>query len=188
MSTLAKLSLDEYERIVATGVFDGANHRRIEFIRGELREMNPIGPNHSSIVDRLNRWSIQSTSEKDVYVRVQNPIALADVDSEPEPDIVWAVPKNYRSAHPTAADVLLLIEVAHDSLRYDRSEKADLYADAGIQEYWIVNVPTNTVEVRRDPQPGGYREIQTFAAGQSIHPLAVPSVALSVDWLFDEAV
>ena len=58
MATTAKLSLNEYERIVASGVFDWPNSRRIELIRGELREMNPIGPDHSEAVERLNEWSL----------------------------------------------------------------------------------------------------------------------------------
>ena len=60
MSAIAKLSVAEYERIVATGVFDGRNHRRIELIWGELREMSPIGSEHAMIVDWLNEWSIDN--------------------------------------------------------------------------------------------------------------------------------
>ena len=184
MSTIAKFTLDEYERIVATGVFDGPNRRHIEFIRGELREMNPIGPDHSDIVDRLAEWSFQVAQRTEIRVRGQNPIALPEAQSEPEPDIVWAVRKSYRTGHPTAADVLLLIEVSHDSLDYDRGEKADMYAEAGIREYWIVNVAENSIEVRRDPQPDGYRSVESFVAGRTVHPLAAPDGGLSVDWLF----
>ncbi len=187
MSTLAKLSLDEYEQIVATGVFDGANRRRIEFIRGELREMNPIGPIHEDLVDRLIDWTTEVAPRREVRLRVQAPITLTAVDSEPEPDIVWAVRKRYRAGHPIAAEVLLLIEVADASLAHDRGEKADLYAAAGIQDYWLVNAVENTLEVHRDPQPGGYQSVQIFAACQSVHPLAVPSVALNLDWLFNAA-
>ena len=75
MSTIAKLSLKEYEQIVATGVFDGKNHRRLELIRGELREMSPIGPVHADLVAWLTNWSIRSTSADEIQIRVQSPIA-----------------------------------------------------------------------------------------------------------------
>jgi Uma2 family endonuclease len=187
MSTIAKFSLDEYHRMIAGGVFDGPNRRRVELIRGEIREMNPIGPDHCDIVARLTRWSFAVAPQDEILVRVQSPIKLAAAKSEPEPDIAWVVNKRYRRGHPTAAEVRLLIEVARASLEYDSGEKADLYAQAGIQECWIVNVVENTIDVRREPQPDGYRSNQTFAAGQSVHPLAVPDAALNIDWLFDES-
>ncbi len=62
MSTVAKFSLAEYERIVATGVFDGPNHRRLELINGELREMTPIGARHAEFVDRVGEWSRDSAN------------------------------------------------------------------------------------------------------------------------------
>ncbi|HEV2971360.1 MAG TPA: Uma2 family endonuclease [Pirellulales bacterium] len=187
MSAIAKLSLKEYERIVATGVFDGKNRRRLELIRGELREMNPIGPDHCTIVDRLAEWSFDSAPRAKVRVRVQNPLAFETVDSEPEPDIVWAKRKDYAAGHPIADDVLLLIEVAVSSLDNDRGEKSEVYADVGIQEYWIVNVVERTIEVRRDPEGGHYRSVRSFRAGETVQPLAAPNARLSVDSLFAES-
>jgi hypothetical protein len=61
-----------------------------------------------------------------VRVRIQNPVAFVTVDTEPEPDVVWAVEKPYKRAHPTADDILLLIEVADSSLKTDRGEKAEI--------------------------------------------------------------
>jgi Uma2 family endonuclease len=183
MSIIATLSLDEYERIVATGVFEGSSRRHIELIRGELREMNPIGPDHSEVLDRLTKWSFRHAPEDTIRVRVQNPLAFVDVDSEPEPDLVWAREKNYAGGHPTAADVLLVIEVAGSSLDRDRGEKADLYAEVGIQEYWIVNLVGHTIEVYRDPASGRYRSVRTFAANEIVQPLAMPEASLSFDQL-----
>ncbi len=185
MSTLAKFSLTEYEHMVASGVFEGVKRRRIELVRGELREMNPIGSSHADLVDRLMYWSVDNTDRRHIVVRIQQPVTLAALESEPEPDVVWAVAKKYRAAHPTAADVRLLIEVAYESLRYDRTEKAELYAQAGIGEYWIVDVEARAVKTHRDAQGSAYRTGQTFGAGQSVCPLAAPAVELNVDWLFD---
>jgi Uma2 family endonuclease len=187
MSTIARFSVKEYERIVATGVFGGKNRRRIELIRGELREMNPIGPEHADIVAWLTAWSLKAVAPDSISVRVQSPIALGTAESEPEPDIVWVGPKRFLSGHPTPNEVLLLIEVAESSLDFDRGEKADMYAEAGISDYWIVNLEDRTVEVRRDPKGGGYRSLRTFGGGETVQPLAASDARLIVDSLFAES-
>ena len=65
----------------------------------------------------------------------------------------------------------MLIEIADTSLDFDRGEKAELYAEAGVHEYWIVNLIDHTIEVRRDPCEGRYREMQTFGTGADVSPL-----------------
>jgi Uma2 family endonuclease len=184
MSAIAKLSVKEYERIVATGVFDGKNRRRVELIRGELREMSPIGPAHNQIVAWLNKWSMRNIPTDDVGVRIQSSLALSDADCEPEPDIVWVSSDNFLAENPTAADVLLLIEVADSSLEYDRGEKAELYAEAGIADYWIVNLIDHTVEAHRNPTNGRYADVRSFGIEDTIQPLAAPNADLDIAAIF----
>jgi Uma2 family endonuclease len=184
MSAIAKLTLKEYEQIVATGVFDGKNHRRLELIRGELREMSPIGPVHADLVAWLTNWSIRNTSAEEIQVRVQSPLSLEDADCQPEPDIVWVRSNRFLSGHPTPADVLLLIEVADSSLEYDRGEKAELYAEAGIADYWVVNAVERTVEIHRDPVRVQYRDVQPFSLGDAVYPLVAPAAGLDIGSLF----
>jgi Uma2 family endonuclease len=184
MSTIAHLSLAEYDRMVAAGVFDCGRRRRLEFIRGEIREMAPIGSEHEVAVDQLNEWSIRSLPAAKVWVRVQNSIGLPGLESAPEPDIAWVLRRDYSRARPTAADVLLVIEVAESSLEYDCGEKADLYAAAGIADYWIVNLVDRRIEVRRDPVPGGYRSQRAHAGDDEIRPLAAPEIALRPSMLW----
>ncbi len=184
MSVIAKISVREYERMIAAGVFEGRKSRRIELIWGELREMSPIGTDHAIMVDWLSEWSFENAPRDRVRVRVQNPVAFLPEDSEPQPDIVWAKRLSYRGHHPAANEILLLIEVADSSLETDRGEKAHLYAAAGVMDYWIVNLAGRTVEVRRDAKEGRYHDVQSFATGSFVQPLAVPDLRLSVDVLF----
>ena len=137
MSTVLRLSPEEYDRMIANGAFVGIK-RRIELIRGELREMSPAGPVHEDYIDFLTRWSTEVTTSEDCVVRVQNSIDLND--SRPEPDVTWLKPGRYSARRPSADDVLLLIEVADSSLPGDLSEKAELYAEFGVAEYWVVDV------------------------------------------------
>ena len=184
MSTLAKLTVTEYEKIVASGVFDGSNQRRIELIWGELRSMNPIGSEHAMVVDRLAAWSFSAAPRESVWVRIQNPVAFLDCDSEPEPDIVWAKPQDYTARHPAAEDVLLLIEVAESSLEFDLGEKAVLYATAGIAEYWVVDLVERKLVVHRDSRNGVFNTIESFGRESTVSPRALPIVRLQLQRLF----
>src|SRR5262245_19279705 len=112
MSTLLKLTLADFEQMVASGAFDWLGDRRVELIYGEIREMTPPGPSHSEAVSRLTRWSIARSDERRVVVRIQDPIGIPELDSQPQPDVVWVVAKSYSKAHPRPKDVLLVVEVA----------------------------------------------------------------------------
>ena len=178
MSAIAQLTLEQYDRMIASGIFDASRRQRLELIRGEIREMGPIGSEHEEIVDRLNAWSFSVAAARKIRVRVQSSVGLPSLDSAPEPDIAWVVDRDYSRGRPTPPDVLLIIEVAESSLKYDCGEKAELYAEAGIADYWVVNLPERSIEVRRDPAAGRYRSLQTYQGQQEIRPLALPEAAL----------
>lgn len=184
MSISTRITLAEYERMISAGAFEGGLIRpRIELIDGELREMSPINEPHAGAVTTLTEWSIENRPKDLVLVRVQCPIAIPDRESAPEPDIAWVARKDYRS-YPNPGDILLIIEVADSSLPYDCGEKADLYASAGIADYWVVNIADRSTEVFRQPQNGHYVAHEVFKAQDAIHPLAFPDVTLTVAILF----
>jgi Uma2 family endonuclease len=182
MSTIAQITISQFDRMIAAGVFDDG--QRIELIHGELREMTPIGPEHEIAVDKLTEWSFESLPKKKVWVRVQNSVGVPELDSAPEPDIAWVARRDYSKSRPTGADVLLMVEVAETSLLYDRGEKADLYAAARIQDYWIVNLVERSIEVHRKPSRGKYRSVTICGSDDRIHPLAFPKLSLAVKSLF----
>jgi Uma2 family endonuclease len=180
----AKLSLEEYERMVNAGVFAGPR-RRLELIYGEIRQMSPIGDPHAEVVDRLDEWGHEYARGKPVRVRIQNAIRLPHAASSPEPDVSWVVKRNYWRGKPGPSDILLIIEVADSSLEDDTGEKAVLYAGAGIRDYWVVNLRNQTVEVRRDPGPEGYQSVERLAGKVEVRPLALPGAVLIPDALWE---
>jgi Uma2 family endonuclease len=184
MSTVARLSIAEYDRAIAAGVFDGPEPRRIELIRGELREMSLIGPPHETCVDILNEWSIDNAPRDKVLVRVQNSIQVPPLASVPQPDLSWVARRDYSRVRPSAKDILLLVEVSDSSLAYDQGEKADLFAAARIADYWIVNLPERHVEVRRQPLRRRYRSVTVYRTGQKVPLLALPRIAFPVSTQF----
>jgi len=185
VNTLTYLGLAGYDRMVGAGAFDSGPMRRVELIRGEIRQMTPIGPEHEEVVERLTEWSYQHLPRDVARVRVQDSIGLPALESAPEPDISWVVRRNYSRSRPTANDVLLVVEVARSSLTYDTGEKADLYAAAGIKDYWVVDADARLVEVHRDPQDGKYRNLTIFTGQSPVCPLSFPKIALLPDTLWD---
>lgn len=183
MSVGLRLTFAEYERMIEDGAFDALRGRRIELIHGELREMTPPGPDHSEAVSRLTEWSLESGLRKLARIRIQDPVGIPELDSAPQPDIVWAKVRNYRDRHPLPAEVLLLIEVADSSLDSDCGDKADLYAAAGIKDYWVVSLPERLVHVYRQPVGGTFVEHFTVGFGDTLEPLALPQFSLSVSEL-----
>jgi Uma2 family endonuclease len=179
MSTITHLTLEEYDRMIRDGVFEREGNRyRAELIRGEILDMAPIGSMHEEVVDRLTEWSFANLRSKRVRIRVQHSIGLPELESAPEPDIVWVRKRDYSQGRPISADVLLVIEVADSSLKFDRETKAELYAATGIEDYWVVNLIDRRIEVRRDPQGGRYGSIECLSDMQEVRPLAFPDIAL----------
>jgi Uma2 family endonuclease len=187
MSTTTHLTLEEYDRMIRAGVFEREGNRyRAELIHGEILEMAPIGSLHEEVVDRLTEWSYANLRSKKVRVRVQNSIGLPELESAPEPDIVWVRKRDYSQGRPTSADVLLVIEVAESSLKYDSEIKAELYASTGIEEYWLVNLIDRRIEVRRQPQSGHYGSVEHFSGVEEVRPLAFPEIAIRPAALWQE--
>ena len=176
------LSVDEYQRMADAGVFaDGA---RIELIEGELFDMAPIGPDHQSLVDRLNEAFVLAV-RREAIVRVQGPIVLGD-RSAPEPDLSLLRRREsfYADAHPRAPDVLLAVEVAHSSLAHDRDVKLPLYARYRVPEVWLVDVAGRTLTVYRDLGAGGYLRAERVEPSGPLAPTALPGAAVELRGLF----
>ncbi len=185
MSTIARLTLEQYDRMIEAGIFDPTKPEHIELIHGELREMTPMGTAHLHGLNVLvNEWVMRLRMPQGVWAQVQGPVAIRNQQSMPEPDMAWIAKQDAAKPRPDANDVYLIIEVAESSLEYDRGEKADLYAAAGIKDYWIVNQLDKHIEVRRNPHAGRYQSVENFGPGAEVRPLAFPELALPVDLLF----
>jgi Uma2 family endonuclease len=174
-----RFTVADYHRMVECGIL--AEDDRVELLDGQVVPMTPIGSPHAGCVNRLTRILTSALGDR-ATIAVQNPAVLDD-RSEPQPDVTVLKPRadGYATAHPTPADVLLLIEVADSSLGRDRDVKIPLYGAAGIAEAWIVSLPDDRVVIYRDPRPAGYASVQSARRGERITPLRVPNVSLDVD-------
>lgn len=177
--TRRHFTVDEYHRLAEAGIL--TEDDRIELIAGELVTMSPIGTRHAACVKRLNRLLGRALGVR-ALIGVQDPIWLGD-ETEPQPDLAVLRPRpdDYARGHPTASDVLLLIEVADTSQRYDREVKVPLYARAGIPEVWLVDLTAETIERYAEPANGTYRQMERAGRGQTLIPTTLPGFAVSVD-------
>lgn len=148
----------EYDKLVEAGYLVD---ERIELLRGFLVEMSPQGEPHSRLTAWFAQKLIRALPFPKYDVRSHSPFAATE-DSEPEPDVSVSI-RQRNGGHPNRA--LLLIEVAGSSLTKDRKVKTSIYAEAGVPEYWIVNLRKRAVEVLTDPTPTGYATTVVKRAG-----------------------
>ncbi len=173
-----RFDIDDYYRMADAGILSGED--RVELIEGEIVDMAPIGSAHGGTTTFLTSLVARLVADGEVLASVQNPLRL-DRHNEPQPDLMLLRPRAdfYRSSHPTAADVLLLVEVADSSLAYDRGPKLALYARHGVPEVWIVDIGGRVVEVCSQPGPEGYAERSRVTEGVA-KPKLVPGLAIDV--------
>ena len=157
---------------------DGLAPNRAELIRGVIIEKMSKSILHSKVSDYLAKYFHAAVGDTH-WVRKEDPLTFADSEPEPDVTVVAGKPGDYRN-HPTTA--ALVVEVSVSTLAEDR-EMAEIYAEAGIAEYWIVNLPARCIEVHRQPGPAGYAVMESIGAGQSVQCAALP-VSVDVTALF----
>jgi Uma2 family endonuclease len=158
----------EYERMAEAGLL--REGRRTELVNGVLYDLTQQTPLHAAGVS-LGARALRRVFGAGFEIRVRMPLTL-DPDSMPEPDlaVVRGTARDYLDAHPTTA--LLVVEVAHTSLPFDRRKKAPLYARAGIPELWILDLEHSALQVYREPGGRAYGSVALLRKGESIRPLA----------------
>jgi Uma2 family endonuclease len=178
-----RFTRDQYRSLAEHGFFDG---RRVCLLHGEIIEMPAMKEPHATGVS-LVMSAMRRVFPTGHNVRPQMPLDV-NTANDPEPDVV-VVPGDERTytrspTAPPATHALIVVEVAHHTLFQDITEKAELYATAGVQDYWVLDVENNRLLVFRDPQPGAgtvtYRTTLTLTTGDTITLLAVPGTPIAV--------
>jgi Uma2 family endonuclease len=177
-----RFDLGDYYRMAEAGILSPDD--RVELIEGEIVDMATIGSAHGGAVVGLTELVARAVADGRVLLSVQGPLRL-DRSNEPRPDLMLLRPRTdrYRSSHPAAADVLLLVEVADSSLAYDRGAKLALYARHGVAEVWVVDLAGRAVESFREPDAGSFAVRERVDAG-TISPRLVPELAVELAALF----
>ncbi|MGB0560393.1 MAG: Uma2 family endonuclease [Spirulinaceae cyanobacterium] len=159
-----RLTVGQYHQMIATGILTADD--RVELLDGLLTLQMPKKPSHR-LVTKLLRTLLESLTPPDWYTDSQEPITLAN--SEPEPDVmlVKGNPRDYSDRHPSGAELGLVVEIADATLKRDQTLKKQLYAEAKIPCYWLINLPERSLTIYTEPmtQEGqsDYQKSETIA-------------------------
>jgi Uma2 family endonuclease len=168
LSALRRFTVEEYHELIASGFF--AEDERYELLRGLL--VHKMGKNRAhSIATHLLRELLERIV-RGAYVASQEPVVTSDSEPEPDVSVIRGKLDDYKTEQPSAANALLAAEVSDTTLAYDRGVKKEIYAEAGIPVYWIVNLVDRQIEVYSQPsgpapQPG-YASCDIFASGGQV--------------------
>jgi Uma2 family endonuclease len=179
-----RFTRDQYYEMGRLGYFNG---KRVELIYGEIIEMSPINWPHALGV-KLVADALAAAFGGGYWVSSQQPFWIPNTTpaSLPQPDavVVPGSPRAYTD-HPTVA--ALLVEVSEATLFYDTTTKAELYATAGVPEYWVLDVDNRQLHVFRDPAAlpatlgaTAYQTHLTLAPTDHVSPLAAPHASIPV--------
>lgn len=175
----AKWTLDEYHQMIDAGILEG---RHVELINGEIAEMPPEGTPHAYLSGRAAKY-LRELLQGKAEIREGKPVTLPNA-SEPEPDIaiVQDLDEEYFDHHPYSENIFWVIEYSSSSLTKDLEIKSKIYAEAGIREYWVINLKRMELVIFRDPSDEDYREKRTLTDGE-VSPLAFAEVSVAVSRL-----
>ena len=178
-----RFTRDQYRALAEHGFFAG---RRVCLLSGEVIEMAAMKEPHASGIS-LVVSAMRRAFPVGHNVRFQMPMDV-NTANDPETDVV-VVPgdeRTYRDSPtaPPASDALVVVAVTHHTLFQDVTTKAELYATAGVADYWVLDVENDRLLVFRDPQPlagvTAYRTTLTLTAGDTVALLAVPGTPTPV--------
>lgn len=169
-----RFTLSDVQAMLAAGVLDEA--QRYEVLDGEIVPMMAPNPPHM----RAKRWLARELTlrlERNYWV-CSEPTFHLELDGDfTIPDII-VYPRAFRPEDVRGPDALLVIEVAHSSLKKDRGRKARLYARFGVRDYWVVDAARRLTWVHRDPADGRYGEVQELGPEAALAPLLLPCLSL----------
>lgn len=179
---LGRFSTAQYLRMIEAGVLGPDDH--VELIDGVVVEMSPAGIPHNGFLINIVDLFAPLLPRFQFAVQGTLPVAERQV-FDPDFLLLDRRPDRYKTKHPGAEDVRLVIEAAESSLPRDQKVKMPKYASAGIPEYWIADLVNETLIVHRDPQPGGYMDVKSLGGDDVVSPLAAPDFSLVVRKMFE---
>ena len=173
MTTLLhRWTIEDYHRIVESGVLAQAN---CELIRGTIVDMPPEVPEHADSCETSARY-LEQLFGGGWQSRQGKPITL--IDSEPQPDVAIVREQSYRTRHPFPNEIRLVVEYAYSTQAHDTGVKRDVYAEAGISDYLVIDLKRSRVFHFSNLVNGQYSE-QIFTSGL----IRIDSISIEVSRL-----
>lgn len=176
-----RFTVNQFYRLDDLGFFED---RHVEMIRGVIYEMTINAPH--SVASELAHEALRIGFGAGWHVRNGNPLDTGRRSLlQPDMAVVAGAIRDFARSHPTTA--ALIVEISDTTLRKDRTIKAHLYAQAGLPDYWILNLVDRQLEVHRDPGPDPsrrgrfrYADVTIVPEAGNMAPLAAPGSPIAV--------
>jgi Uma2 family endonuclease len=170
-----KLRIEDYELLDRAGAFHG---QRVELIEGVLIAMSPQRRPHSYLKNELTfRFRLALAAKGSDLSAQSEPTVQISATSAPEPDIaLTTAPKG--EGYVPIASVAMVVEIADTSMRFDMAEKRDIYAEASVPEYWVIDVGRTEVHRFHGPADGAYRQEPPVPLAGELRSLTIPDLAI----------
>lgn len=170
------LTVEAYHALAEMGVMP----EKTELLRGVIVEKMSKSPGHVQFTEWLAD-AFRALGLPSFVVREEKPLTCADSEPEPDVAIVRGTRSDFTKSHPHTA--ALTIEIALSSEELDR-EKTAIYAEARVEEHWLVLPEQRTVEVYRAPVNGLYTCCLTFTAESVLECASIPEFKVNLAELF----
>lgn len=173
-----RFTVEEFQRMGEAGII--APDERVELIDGEVYEMTPVGPRHIWSVIYLNKYFTRLVGD-DLFVSPQGGVVVGESQLRPDFALLRLRPGKRPGEVPQPEDCVLLVEVADSSAGFDRESKRRMYAEASVPEYWVLDLPAETVVVHREPVSGDYRKVTEYRRRSTFASAALDGREVRVD-------
>lgn len=176
----ARLRVDDFLLLAEHGAFE--SYSKTELIEGEIFCMNAQFARHAAVkTDLAVELALRLRAiESSLRPIVEVAVTLSDT-SMPEPDIVLS---SFRGAGPVPLEtVAMVVEVSDTTLATDLGRKAELYARAGVPEYWVVDLEESRFLLHAEPGDEGYAEQIDAPFGERLFSATIEGLAVETGGL-----
>jgi Uma2 family endonuclease len=179
--TTYKWTVERYHQAIDAGLFDD---QPVELLRGEIVVMPPEREPHAYYTSEVGDY-LRALFQDRAKIREAHPITLPN-NSEPIPDLVIVKPLGsvYLERHPYPKDIYWVVEFSNSTLEKDLGDKRIAYGEAGVGEYWVVNLRDGQLHVFRDVQDGDY-DSESILKDGAVASLAFTGVLVQVSRLLN---
>lgn len=177
---IPKLTYEEFRRLPDDG-------KRYELVRGEVHLTPSPSTRHQCILQNLAVSLANYLKEKPVgYVLIAPLDVRLEIDTALQPDLLFVskpraeiIQENFISGAPD-----LLVEIlSRSTAAHDRATKLPIYAEAGVNEVWLIDPQAKTVEILKR-QGSKYLVDLTLAGDQLLTSTLYPGWQQPLNELF----
>jgi len=176
-------TFEDYRQLTAE------SETRYEVIAGVLYEMPPPSTLHQLVVTQLviQLGNLIKASSQGILYTSPIEVVLPEAATPVQPDLVFISDerRNIIKENRIEGPPDLVVEVlSPSSIRYDRVTKFEVYETGGIQEYWILNPKTRSVEIY-NLEDGLYTLFNEFSAEEPVQSPMLGELVFTIGSLVD---